>query len=523
MGYHMTSVIIHALNAVLLFFVAQRLISLARRNEPLEQASNHIMPAAFAALFFSLHPLRVESVAWITERRDTLSLFFYLGSVLAYLRFREAPSWRSRWYWTALGAFVCALLSKGTAVTLPAVLALLNVYPLRRIDVTDWRSTKTRALALELAPFFALAAGFGLLSIVALHAPAQLSPMAKLAVSAYSLELYLGKTVLPFRLSPLYQMPRHVDLVGSMFIVAYASCIVFAVAAWALRRKWPAATVAFAAFVVITLPMLGVVQNGPQIAADRYTYHSSAALSLLAAAALFYAVPLSATLKRATATIVLMVLALLSWSQTSVWHDSERLWTRVLNEDSTSAIAHTAMANVRYQQGRLEEGLEHSRRAVELAPDFAEAHNDFGVGLAHSGQGAEAAAEYREAISLRPTYEEPLNNLGLETVRQGDLDGGIAYYRRALEINPEYADAQVNWGNALIRQRRAADAILHYQAALAVRPNDADARFNWGVALAQQGRFADAASQFQAALTLDPSLGEARDYLARAKGLIKQP
>jgi Tfp pilus assembly protein PilF len=378
-------------------------------------------------------------------------------------------------------------------------------------------------LALELAPFFALAAAFSLLSVVALHAPAQLSPMAKLAVSAYSLELYLEKTLLPFGLSPLYQMPRRVDLVAWMFIGAYASCVALAVVVWMLRRKWPAVTAAFAAFVVITLPMLGLVQNGPQIAADRYTYHSGAALALLAAGILFYAVPFSAVVKRATAAAVLIGLALLTWSQTSIWHDSERLWTRVLDEDSTSSIAHTAMANVRYQQGRLEEGLQHSRRAVELAPDLAEAHNDFGVGLAHRGQISEAANEYRAAIALRPTYEEPLNNLGLETMRQGDIDGGIAFFRRALEINPDYADAHVNWGNALVRQRHIADAIPHYQAALTVRPNNADARFNWGVALAQQGRFAEAAGQFQAALALDPNHAEARDYLARATRLIKQP
>jgi len=523
MGYHATSLLIHVANAVLLFFVARRLLELSTRNQPGRSASDLALPAAFAALFFSLHPLRVESVAWITERRDTLSLFFYLASVLAYLRFRDAPSWKSRWYWIALGTFACALLSKGTAVTLPAVLVLLNVYPLRRVSVSAWRGAEARELALELAPFFALAAGFSLLSVVALHPPDQLSPMAKLAVSAYSLELYVEKTLMPLGLSPLYQMPRHVDLVASMFIAAYASCIALALAAWMVRRKWPAATAALAAFVVITLPMLGLVQNGPQIAADRYTYHSGAALALLAAGILFYAVPLPVVAKRTTAAIVLLVLALLTWNQTSTWHDSERLWTRVLHEDSTSSIAHTAMANVRYQQGRLDEGLEHSRRAVELAPDLAEAHNDFGVGLAQRGQVAEATEEYRKAIALRPKYEEPLNNLGLETVRQGDIDGGIAFYRRALEINPDYADAHVNWGNALVRESKLADAIPHYQAALTVRPNSADARFNWGVALAQQGRFAEAASQFQAAVALDPNHAEARDYLAKATRLIKQP
>jgi len=524
-GYHATSVLLHAANAVLVFFLARRLISLSLRpptDEAQSDASRFVAPAAFAALFFALHPLRVESVAWITERRDTLSLLFYLASVLAYLRFRE-PSARSGWYWLALTAFAGALLSKGTSVTLPAVLALLNVYPLRRIGGENWRGAEGRRLALELAPFALLSAGFSLLSVVALHPPAQLGPAAKIAVSAYSLVLYAAKTAAPVSLSPLYEMPQHVDPLSLRFLMAYASCVILAIAAWRLRHRWPGATAALVAFAVITLPMLGVVQNGPQIAADRYTYHSGPALALLATAALFFAVPLATGARQAIAGAVLLVFGLLTWTQVSVWHDSQRLWSRVLDEDPSSSIGHSAMANVRYKQGRIEDGLEHSRRAVELAPRFAQAHNDLGVGLAGRGQLAEAANEYREAMALDPKYDEALNNLGVILVRQGDIAAGIEDYRRSLAINPDYADAHVNWGNALVRERRYADAIPHYEAALAIRPDDADAHHNWGVALAQQGRFAEAAGQFRAALAIDPNHAEARDYLARAMRLIARP
>jgi protein O-mannosyl-transferase len=254
-GYHATSLLIHAANAVLVFALARRVLSLASGGDGPGANQRVLLPAAFAALVFAVHPLRVESVAWITERRDTLSLFFYLSSALAYLRHCEAPSWRARWYWLSLGAFLCALLSKGTSVTLPAVLALLNVYPLRRVTRDNWR-TAVRSIGLELLPFAALSAGFSLLSVVALHPPTQLPFAAKLAVSAYSVELYLVKTIAPIGLSPLYEMPAHVDPLAPKFLIAYAFSGGLALVAWFAGRRWPACTAALVAFTIITLPML---------------------------------------------------------------------------------------------------------------------------------------------------------------------------------------------------------------------------------------------------------------------------
>jgi len=524
-GYHATSIALHAANAVVLYFLARRLFALAAYGPAAETpatSDSFAVPAALAALLFALHPLRVESVVWITERRDTLSLLFYQLSVLAYLRSCESPARWSRWYALALAAFVCALLSKATAMTLPALVALLNVYPLRRLNPRDWRSA-ARRVALEVAPFALLAAGFIVLSIIALHPPGQLSLAAKVAVSAYSLELYIVKTALPLGLSPLYEMPRRVEPLASMFLIAYVSCVLLAAATWALRRRWPGAAAALVAFVLVTLPMLGIVQNGPQIAADRYTYHGSPALAMLVSGALLFGIPLSATAKRATGAALVALLGLMTWRQTQVWRDSESLWSRVLAEDPNSAIGHSAMASVRYRQDRLEDGLAHSRRAVELAPDYAEAHNDLGVGLAREGNLAEAADQYRQAIAIQPTYDEAYNNLGVAVVRQGDIAAGIDDYRRALELNPDYADAHVNWGNALVRSGHPAEAIPHYQEALRIRPDHADAHHNWGVALAQQGKFAEAADQFRLALAIDPNHAEAKDYLARAMRLMNKP
>ncbi|HEY7396363.1 MAG TPA: tetratricopeptide repeat protein, partial [Gemmatimonadaceae bacterium] len=493
-GYHATNLLLHAANAVVLYFIARRLFALAAGNVTGESSTRFALAAAIAALVFAIHPLRVESVAWITERRDMLSLLFFLSSISAYLRFASSVSGGRRLYWLSLAAFLCALLSKATVITLPAVLLLLNLYPLRRVGLTEWRGAEAKKVALELAPFAALAAAAAILSVVALHPPEQLPLTTKVAVAAYSLAFYLWKSVIPTRLSPLYEMPHPVDPLQVRFVLSFLLCVGLAAGVLWGWRRWRGAAACLIGFVIIALPMLGFVQNGPQIAADRYTYHAGPALGILfGALALRASSVLSTSVLRAFATLILITLGTLSLKQTSIWRDSETLWTHALSLDSTSAIAHSAMANVRFGQDRVEEGIEHSRRAAALAPLYPEAYNDLGVGFTRENKPDSAEESFRRAIELQGNYDEALNNLGVAIVRRGDIASGIELFQRALAANPDYADAHVNWGNALVRSGRQADAIPHYQAALAIRPADADAYLNWGVALAQQTKFGDAA------------------------------
>jgi len=520
-GYHATSIAIHAANAVLLYFVALRLFRVARSGVAgREPASvDLVIAAAFAALLFAVHPLRVESVAWITERRDVLSLFFMLLSTLAYLRWATESERRRRWYAAALVGFVCALLSKATSLTLPVIFLILNFYPLRRIQLASLRAN-ARMLALELAPFALLSLGAVVLSIIALHPPTQLPFSAKLAVTAYSLFFYLEKTVVPIRLAPLYEMPQHVMPVAPKFLFAYVFCAALVASVWTMRRRWPGGVAALVAFVFISLPMLGIVQNGPQIAADRYTYHASPAVALFVTGAIFFALGIPRTAARLIAAVSVVLLALLTADQTNTWRDSLHLWSRVLAIDSTSAIAHSGMASLAYKSGDVDAGLAHSVRAVSLAPNYPEAHNDLGVGLARRGQLSDAATHYRHAIELQPTYDEALNNLGVVTAAQGDLPAAVELFRRALKINPDYADAHVNWGNALVRVRRLDDAIPHYKEAISARPDHEDAYHNWGVALAQKGELAGAIDRFRQTLAINPNHAEARLYLDRATQLL---
>ena len=520
-GYHVVNVVLHGMNAALVYFLALRVLSLAGGAASPDDPRGTVIPSVLAALVFAIHPLRVESVAWITERRDMLSLLWYLGSVLCYLRYATAERRPALWYGAALGLFVAAVLSKATSVTLPAALLVLNVYPLRRIGgAAGYSSPSARRAILELVPFGALALAAGVLSVFALHPPAQLNAGEKLAVSAYSLAFYLWKTVVPTGLAPLYEMPQRVDVWASRYVVSGVLVVAITVAAWMVRRRMPGLTASWFAFLLVMLPMLGIVQNGPQIVADRYTYHAAPILGLLAGAAWARWHRTPAWVRLGVPACVLLVLGAATWHQTGYWRDSETLWSRVLSVDSTSSIAQIAMGDLLIAQGRAAEAAEHYGRGVELDPDYAEGHNNLGVALAREGRFADAIAHYKAAVALDSTYADAYNNWGIALSREGDQAGAMERYARAIALDPRNADALVNYGNALLRTGRPLDAIERYQTAASVRPRHADTHLNWGVALAQLGRMSEAAEQFRVALELDPENADARTYLARALGQL---
>ena len=529
-GYHLTSLLIHVANAVALYYLARHFLASGdtrhlvtgrdgRRSERVMDPRAVTLAAVLAALLFAVHPLRVESVAWITERRDVLSLLFALLCLLAYIRAAERPAGR-RWYWTSVLLFACALLSKATVVTLPAVLLIVNVHPLRRITAADHRIATLRRVGMEILPFALLSAATILLSVVALHPGEQLRLSGKLAVSVFSLCFYLWKTIVPTALSPLYEMPREIDPLSARFLASYATALLVTLAVVAWRRRWPSLAAAWIAFIALSLPMLGIIQNGPQIAADRYTYHSAPALAMLAGVAVIHAVShFRVERMRLLGAAASLVLVTLTWQQCGVWKDSSSLWARVLALDPQSAYAHSASATLLFQANRVDEAIEESRVATELDPTLAEAHNNFGVGLARQGRFDEAILHYQRALSLKPSYDEAEGNWGVALAKLGDPDAAVEHFRNALRANPDNADTHVNWGNVLVRAGRAVEAISHYESALAIRPDDADAHLNWGVALARDSRFAAAIGHFRQALALDSSSADAKRYLDRALAL----
>src|SRR3989449_7161005 len=278
LGYHPTNLLLHAANAVGFFFIARRLLALALPG-PSEHDHALAVSAGFAALVFAIHPLRVESVAWVTERRDVLSGLFYLFAILLYLRACEGRARGRGWYWLSVAAFVGALLSKSMVVNLPIVLLILDVYPLRRLGgAVGWWSAPARRVYVEKIPFVLLAAVASAVALMAqlshdtMVSVVQLSGLGRLAVSGYGLRFYLWKTGAPANLSPPYQLPPTVNPWAPPFLVSYGVVLAITAIVLALRRRVPGLPAAWVAYIVVLLPVLGIFQSGPQIAADRYTY-----------------------------------------------------------------------------------------------------------------------------------------------------------------------------------------------------------------------------------------------------------
>jgi tetratricopeptide (TPR) repeat protein len=440
-GYHLTNLVLHALAAAAAYFVTLRVLAAVaaepRTTVAAEPRATIIAPepraalrfaAAVAALVFAVHPLRVESVAWITERRDVLSGLFFLLAIACYLRaLDDAETARGRWYWTSVGVFVLALLSKAITVTLPAVLLLLDVYPLRRLGpgrrVTG---AAARRVWLEKAPFVALSVAGAVMAVVAQRSVSALTELAvigwpqRLGLSVYGLAFYAWKTLAPTGLAPLYEAPYDYDTLTPWFLGSAALVLVAGAALGFGWRCWPGAAAAGAGYLVLLLPVLGLVHFGPHIAADRNTYLAGLVPGMLAGGVvlrLWHG--RGATVARAAAAaaaVVVVVLIVLTWRQSGVWRDSETLWQHTLRV-SPSSMAHAKVGEILDDTGRSEASLEHFREAVRLHPDNVWAHNGWGIALGNLGRLDEAIAQFRSALALRPTYVEAQENLRVARAR----------------------------------------------------------------------------------------------------------
>src|SRR5207249_85487 len=470
----------------------------------------------FAALVFAIHPLRVESVAWVTERRDVLSGLFYLSAILVYLRACERGARGRGWYWLSVAVFGCALLSKSMVVNLPVVLLILDVYPLRRLGgFVGWWSEPARRIYVEKIPFVLLAAAASAVAVMAqlsksaMIPVAHLSALGRLAVSAYGLSFYLWKMVVPLNLSPLYMRPPTVDPEAPPFILSYGLVLAITAIVLALRRRMPGLPAAWAAYVVVLLPVLGIFQSGSQIAADRYTYLAGLGWAILAGAGLLACRHATRFLIRGSAVGVLVGLGVLTWNQVHVWHDSEKLWTHALTIDPKSSAAHSNLGSALIAQGKPAEASEHFREALHIRPDHADAHTNLGNALARQGKLSEAVEHYGQALKIKPDFGKAVSNLGSALARQGKLIEASDQFRRALEIMPDNADVHYNLGMALARQGKPSEASEHFQAAVRLNPNDADAHYNWGNALARQRKPAEAIAHYQQALRIKPDSADA--------------
>src|SRR5213594_1463782 len=444
-GYHLTSLLLHAANAVAFFFVVRRILTRALPS-PSERGHALAVSAGFAALLFAIHPLRVESVAWVTERRDVLSGLFYLSAILIYLRTCERGERGRGWYWAAVGLFACALLSKSMVVNLPIVLLILDVYPLRRLGgAIGWWSEPARRVYVEKIPFVLLAAAASAIAFMAQFSAqtaaslAQLSVLGRLAVSAYGLSFYLGKLVVPVNLSPLYELPPTVNPGALPFILSYGLVLAITALVLVLRRRVPGLLATWLAYIVVLLPVLGIFQIGLQIAADRYTYLAGLGWAILAGAGLLSCWRTSRGSKTGTpaallvagvAICVVVGLGVLTWNQVQVWRDSERLWAHALAIDPDSPVAQNNFGYELDRRGKLAEAIDHYRQALRIKPDYALAHTNWGAALGRQGKPAEAIEHFQQALRIKPDDALAHTNLGLALTLQGKLAEAFEHLQR---------------------------------------------------------------------------------------------
>jgi tetratricopeptide (TPR) repeat protein len=505
-GHHLTNVLLHTVTAILLFLVLRRMTGFLSRS-------------AFVAAVFAIHPLRVESVAWVAERKDILSGLFFMLTLWAYTRYAQGRSRvQSRassaqaipalgplarrsetktarlWtfdYWLVLLFFALGLLCKPMLVTLPFVLLLLDFWPIQRFNrpLAIYRSSTLPRLLLEKLPLLGLAVVSCVVTIFAQHEALQsfekFSLSLRLGNAVVSYVIYLGQMFWPADLAVLY--PFTTGGVGvSEVMLSLVLLTGISTGVFFLRRRRPYFLTGWLWYLVMLAPVIGIVQVGSQARADRYTYLPQIGLYLLltwAASNLCGGWRHRRLVLGGLATVILTALIFRARAQTACWRNSETLWTHTLACTSDNAIAQNNLGNALLKVGREEEAIAHFQKALELKPDFAEAHNNLGNFLFQNGNVDEAMARYQKALEIRPDYAMARYNLGNALVKKGSMDGAIAQFQLALQINPDYAEAHNNLGYALVQKRSMDEAIAHFQKALQINPDYADARKNLSNAL----------------------------------------
>jgi Tfp pilus assembly protein PilF len=450
-SYHRTNLLLHALNALVLYFVAMRLLAAALRIERDDHPLALRAAAAVAAMLFAVHPLRVESVAWASERRDVLSVLFLLLAVAAYLRAfppqrPQVGSWR--WFVASWGLLILSLLSKAWGMSFVVVVIILDLYPLRRLpgQVSRWLRQEFRPVWLQKLPYLALglaaAAMAGYAQRSALQTMKSLEEwgaVERIVQVCYGLGFYVWKTMWPTRLAALYELPYRLDPFELRYVLSYVAVAAGVIAVFLLRRRRPSVLAAAAVYVIIVAPVLGMAQSGPQFVADKYSYVCCIGWALLAGGAL-----LSLWRRRGAgprgaaggiaAGLALVVLFALTCRQTSVWQDSKSLWGHALAVGRPSSTAQLNYGILVRKEGRIDEAIEHYQAALELRPDSGEAWFALGNAAKAKKDYLLAEAAYHEAARFMAQKNRAYFNLG--NMYYNNLkrrDDSIKAYRAAIE------------------------------------------------------------------------------------------
>jgi tetratricopeptide (TPR) repeat protein len=448
-----------------------------------------LLAAGAAALLFGLHPLHVESVAWVAERKDLLCAFFVLLAVLCYLSFTSSTFHKSRrlWYVLCLVSAIFSLLSKPMAVTLPLILLLIDVYPLKRISFRQGNSKNFRSVFLEKAPFFALSIASSIITILAQRSGGALRNLEKFPLdirllnALKSLVFYLQKITIPINLIPYYPFPSQIRLLEFDYLVSVL--LVFAITSLCLWRA-KKGTYLFATvwlfYVVTLLPVLGIIQVGDQSAADRYTYLPSLSIFFLCGAGTLWLLEQNSfenhRVRFATIVLVLSFVFILIGNitrrQITVWSNSETLWEYVIQAfpfPNSGPMAHNNLGTAYYKKGELDKAISEYKLALALRPHYENALNNLGVAYSKKGMVEEAIEQHKIALAINPNSIGALLNLGAAYDTKGELDKAIMAYKKAIALKPNYARAHNNLAVVYFRKANYKLAIFHCDKVVAIR------------------------------------------------------
>lgn len=504
-GHHATSVLWHAATAVAAFVVLRRI-------------SISPLPATVAVALFAWHPLRVESVVWITERKDVMSGFFFLLTLACYLRYAERRQRRQSHvgaYLGALGSFAAGLTCKPTLVALPGVLLVLDGWPLRRLDAADLRSFARQAWPLlrEKLPFFALSFATAIATVqmqrdvgaFTLSVPFA----ARLGNVPVALARYLGKFFWPTDLAVCYPHPGWwpgATIAGATILVLAISTL-----AWRARRTRPWLAAGWAWFLIMLFPTIGLMQVGFQSMADRYTYLPMLGFAL-ALAGVFEAMLTSARRNVITAAAVAIVatVAALTWRQQAVWRDSATLFRHAIAVTGPNSVAEAFLGHTLAAAGKLEEAAEHSARAITL--DHQNESAIFTLAEVRDRQNRldDAIAGYRRALELKPGEWTTAYALGLVLIRADRIEEATTALRNAAGREPRLPPENLKSAEGLARSGQWAAAYVRFRAATLLQPEHARAHFGAGQCAARIGRHAEAHTLLRQAIALDGNFVPAR-------------
>lgn len=494
-AHHVVNVVLHILNALLLFLVLRALTEAP-------------WPSAVVAGLFAWHPLHVQSVAWISERKDLLSTSFGLLSLLAYARYAKAK--QRKWLVAAFLCFAFSLMSKPMLVTLPFVFLLMDYWPLRR-----------PIRVLEKLPFFALSGVSSVVTLFAQRSGGAVIPLERLpfqsrlsnAVLAYA--GYLRKTFIPTNLAVIYPIGTRP---ASPWLVAASFALLIAISIFviSLRRSRPWLPVGWFWFAGTLVPAIGLVQVGNQEMADRYTYMPIVGIFV----ALVWSMKRSWAATAAAITVLASALLLTSIELTA-WRDTLTLFDHAVHASNDNYVAQTMLGAALADRGRDREAETYFREALRVVPDWPFANYTFALMLKREGRLEEAQSHFMKAIESAPGWAEPHNSLAAVFIREGKINEAVSQYEQGVALAPD-ASRHFDLGNLLVRLNRPNDAIPHFAEAVRLNPALAEAQNNWGFALIGEGRFSEAATHFDEALRINPGLTDARLNAARIRQEMAQ-